>query len=63
LSYREREVLHWIAAGKSIPAVAEILNVSGHTARDYVKSAMRKLNATTQAQAVAIGVRLGEILP
>jgi len=63
LSDREREVLHWIAAGKSTPAIADILTLSEHTVRGYVKSAMRKLNVTTHAQAVAIGIRLGELLP
>jgi len=63
LSFREREVLHWIAAGKTVPVIAEILGLSEHTARDHVKSAMRKLCATTQAHAVARGLRLGELLP
>lgn len=63
LSHREREAMHWIAAGKSIPAIAEIVGLSDHTVRGYVKTAMRKLNATTHAQAVAIAIRIGELLP
>lgn len=53
LSARERECLRWAAAGKTSEDVASILGLSQETVRVYFKRAMRKLGATTRAQAVA----------
>lgn len=62
LSPREREVLSWIALGKSGWEIGGILSISEHTVREYVYRARLKLNCTTQAQAVAEAVRRGEIV-
>ena len=61
LSGRERGVLLEVARGNSTEEVAEVLNVSPHTVRTYVQSAMRKLDARTRAQAVAIAISEGTI--
>ncbi len=53
LSARERECLRWAAAGKTTEEVALILGLSHETVRVYFKRAMRKMGATTRAQAVA----------
>lgn len=53
LSERERECLRWAAAGKTTDEVALILGLSHETVRVYFKRAMRKMGATTRAQAVA----------
>ncbi|MGD9536415.1 MAG: autoinducer binding domain-containing protein [Alphaproteobacteria bacterium] len=53
LSMRERECLRWAAAGKTTEEVALILGLSHETVRVYFKRAMRKMGATTRAQAVA----------
>jgi DNA-binding CsgD family transcriptional regulator len=53
LSARERECLRWAAAGKTTQEIALILGLSHETVRVYFKRAMRKIGATTRAQAVA----------
>lgn len=59
LSARELECLRWIALGKDTSDIAVILNISSHTARDYLKSARFKLDCVTSAQAVTKAVKLG----
>lgn len=53
LSPRERECLHWAAAGKNAPETAVILDRSVETVRRHLKNAMAKLDAPTLAGAVA----------
>lgn len=57
LTLREREIMHWVAAGKTDEEIGEILNLSSNTTAWHLKNAMRKLNTTRRAQAVAIAVR------
>ena len=59
LTTRELECLRWVASGKDASEVAIILNISPHTARDYLKSARFKLDSVTSAQAVSKAVKLG----
>ena len=61
LTDRERECLGWVAAGKTNDEVATILGLSIETVKIYLKRAMRKLDATTRAQAVAKAYRVGLI--
>ena len=60
LSEREREILQWIAAGKSQFDVGVILSISTRTVEVHLRSAREKLGAMTTPQAVAraIGMRL-----
>lgn len=53
LSPREVGCLRWLAQGKTAEDIAVIESISPHTVRDYLKGAMAKLEARTQAQAVA----------
>jgi LuxR family transcriptional regulator, quorum-sensing system regulator SdiA len=53
ISAREYECLRWAAAGKTTAEVAAILGLSPETVRIYFKRVMRKLGATSRAQAVA----------
>lgn len=57
LSRREREILGLLSQGRSTENVAEELQLSAHTVRTHVKNAMRKLEASTRAHAVAIALR------
>lgn len=57
LTPREREVLSWIASGKSAWAVGEILKISKRTVDEHAQSACRKLRAANRTQAVAIALR------
>lgn len=57
LTLREREVLAWSAQGKSAWEIGEILNLAKRTIDEHAKTAMRKLDARTRTQAVAIAIR------
>jgi LuxR family quorum sensing-dependent transcriptional regulator len=61
LTDREREVLHWIAAGKTAWDTGGILSIAEDTVNKHITSAMRKLNVHTRAQAVAESIRRREI--
>jgi len=57
LTPREREVLGLLAAGRSNRDIAAQLFVSVETVRTHVRNAMRKLEADTRTQAVALAIR------
>ncbi len=61
LSPREREVLSWVAAGKSNTVIADILKISDHTVDSLLRRAYRKLNVTTRTAAVIRAVQWGLI--
>src|ERR1700712_1032525 len=61
LSNREREVLTWIAAGKSVVEISEILELSGRTVEWHVQRSIEKLGARTRTNAVVIALREGII--
>jgi LuxR family quorum sensing-dependent transcriptional regulator len=59
LSAREREVMGWVAAGKTAWDTSVILSISEDTVNKTVTAAMHKLNAHTRAQAVAEAIKQG----
>lgn len=61
LTAREMEVLKLVAKGLSEREVADKLFISHHTAHRHLSNIRLKLNATTQAAAVAHAVRVGLI--
>ena len=61
LTKREREVMHWVAAGKTAWDIGVILVISADTVNKTIASAMRRLEACTRAQAVAEAIRHREI--
>jgi LuxR family quorum sensing-dependent transcriptional regulator len=61
LSVREREVLHWIAGGKSSWDISVILGISERAVNWLIASATRKLDAVNRTQAVVNAIRTGEI--
>jgi DNA-binding CsgD family transcriptional regulator len=61
LTQREMEVLRLVANGLSEREVADKLFISPHTAHRHLSNIRLKLNATTQAAAVALAVRIGLI--
>ncbi len=63
LSIREREVLQWVAAGKSQQDVGQILNISTRTVEVHLRSGREKLGALTTVQAVGRAIGLGFIYP
>jgi DNA-binding CsgD family transcriptional regulator len=60
LAAREREVLQWMAAGKSRQDLGDILGISARTVAVHLRSAREKLGVLTMVQAVgrAIGLRI-----
>ncbi|MBI3699102.1 MAG: autoinducer binding domain-containing protein [Afipia sp.] len=63
LSSRERDVMTWIALGKTAWDIGEILNIAEDTVNKIAKTAMAKLDAHTRAQAAVEAFRRGEINP
>ncbi len=61
LTAREAECLTWIAVGKTVDDVASILGLSRLTIQTHLRNVRLKLNAATIAQAVAEGIRSGEV--
>lgn len=53
LTQREKEILDFIAAGKSNSQIAQLLCITPGTVRVHVHSILRKLNVRDRAQAVA----------
>ncbi|MBC8166806.1 MAG: response regulator transcription factor [Bryobacteraceae bacterium] len=62
LSPRELEVLRLVADGLANKEISYRLGISEHTVKFHVNSILTKLNASTRAEAVAIGMRQGLIL-
>jgi DNA-binding CsgD family transcriptional regulator len=62
LTMRELDCLRWLSSGKNTNEIAVILNISPHTARDYLKSSRFKLDSVTSAQAVSKAVKLGLLI-
>jgi LuxR family quorum sensing-dependent transcriptional regulator len=57
LTSREREVLGWVAQGKSAWEIGEILQIAKRTVDEHTAASRRKLGAVNRAHAVAIAVR------
>ena len=61
LSRRERQVLQYLANGRSNKEIAQILYISEHTAKAHVRSIMTKLNADSRTEVIAIAIKHGLI--
>lgn len=61
MSNRELDCLRLTADGKTSDEIAELLNLSAHTANQYLTAAAQKLNAVNRAHAVSKALRLGLI--
>lgn len=53
LSERERQIMQWVAMGKTNPEIGCILCISEFTVKNHMKSIFSKLDVTNRAQAVA----------
>ncbi|MBF6057641.1 MULTISPECIES: response regulator transcription factor [Thiomicrorhabdus] len=63
LTQRELEVLTLIAKGLTAQEAADMLKISSHTAKDYIKTIYRKLDISTRSEASLEAVRLGLVQP
>jgi DNA-binding NarL/FixJ family response regulator len=59
LSKRERQVLQYLAYGRSNKEIGHILCISAHTAKAHVKSIMTKLNADSRTVVIAVAIKRG----
>lgn len=63
LSPRERQILRWIARGKSNNMIADILSLSPHTVDTLVRRIFSKLGVADRTTAAIQGVGAGLIVP
>ena len=63
LTPREREMVAWVATGRSNDEIAKELVISPDTVRTHVSRAMVKLHARDRAQLVVFAVRSGLTIP
>ncbi|MEV7008835.1 response regulator transcription factor [Streptosporangium sp. NPDC051022] len=63
LTPREREMVAWVATGRSNDEIAAELVISPDTVRTHVSRAMVKLRARDRAQLVVFAVRSGLTIP
>lgn len=61
LTPRQRECLHWVAAGKSTWEIGEILGIRESTVHATLENAKRRLGVTTRIQAVLKAVTSGQL--
>ncbi|ARK29965.1 helix-turn-helix domain-containing protein [Halalkalibacter krulwichiae] len=61
LSKRESEVMQRISWGESIKEMASSMEISEYTVKDYIKSAIKKLEVNNRVEAVAELLRKGLI--
>lgn len=59
MTSREIEVLRMLGSGLSNKEIAKTLHISEHTVKFHVASIFQKLEVSTRAQAVAVGIRQG----
>ena len=59
LTEREREIVAWVATGRSNDEIADELVVSPDTVRTHVSRAMVKLHARDRAQLVVFAIESG----
>ena len=63
LTDREREIVAWVATGRSNDEIARELFLSPDTVRTHVSRAMGKLRARDRAQLVVFALRAGLLIP
>jgi DNA-binding CsgD family transcriptional regulator/PAS domain-containing protein len=63
LTFREREVLTWLARGATGTAIAEQASLSPETVRTHTRNAMRKLGAHSRPHAIALAMQQRQIEP
>jgi DNA-binding NarL/FixJ family response regulator len=59
VSDREREVLQFLADGRSVAEIANRLSLSTHTVRNHIRRAMKHLGVHTRLDAVVAAARAG----
>ena len=63
LTPRELEILDLLVQGLNAKGMAAHLHLSIHTARFHIKGLLAKLNVTSQAEAIVVGIQRGLVSP
>lgn len=61
LTPRERDILNWVARGKSNSVIADLLGISPHTVDTHLRRIYAKLGVTDRISAALAGVGVGLI--
>ncbi|OLO39004.1 hypothetical protein BTR23_10715 [Alkalihalophilus pseudofirmus] len=61
LNKREVEVMQMLALGESTKSIAQLINLSEFTIKDYIKSSLKKLGVNHRTHAIAELIRMGII--
>jgi DNA-binding NarL/FixJ family response regulator len=61
LTPRELEVLHELAKGLANKQIADVMNISQHTAKGYLKTILTKLHVADRTEAVTVAIQRGLI--
>lgn len=61
LTHREREVLTWVAMGKTSQDVAAILSISARTVEQHIQNSAQKLGTDNRIHTVVTAIQRGEI--
>ena len=59
LSVREREIIKWVAEGRTNAEIGEILGISSFTVKNHVQKMFKKLKATNRTEAVSKCIQHG----
>lgn len=59
LTDRERQILHWVARGKSNGVIAEILGISLHTVTGYLRNIYLKTQTNDRTSAAIFAIQQG----
>lgn len=62
LTKREKDVLNFVAAGKTNWEVSIIFGISEHSVAQHMKNISRKMNAANRAHAVTLAIKSGQII-
>jgi LuxR family transcriptional regulator/LuxR family quorum-sensing system transcriptional regulator CciR len=61
LSAREREILRWVARGRTNNQIADVLSLSRNTVETYIRRCFEKLDVNDRVSAALRGIALGMI--
>ena len=61
LTAREREIMRWVAMGKTNDEIGSILTIQGSTVKTLLARAQEKLDAVNRTYAVVQAIRTGEL--
>ncbi len=61
LSARERDVLSWVAIGKTAAEIGMILSISEHTVGEHLKHIRRKLRTSNNAHSIVRALQTGQL--